>query len=435
MAYQRAQQRTRSACNYVTIASKVICSPPPSMVHNYSKASAAAADYDDVDVVTCTPGPALSRAWHATSRLPQAKRKLDLESPPTMATPRVPDEGSTPKRGRPPSSSSSSSGGGGKRKLQTRGKLASPERTRFDTSLGLLTRRFVGMLRSSPDGVLDLNVAVTTLDVQKRRIYDITNVLEGIRLIQKESKNKIRWRGCSVGEQQRAAARQTQRRREIADMEAAEGRLDEMIAAATLQLRLVTEDAANRRLAYVAYRDIRRIPEFREQTVIAVRAPPETRLEVPLPGDVVAATTQMSLRSERGEIDVYLCPEEEGASGSEELAKYSRARGPGADDESRGGDTSQIERILTTPCGIRADNTPTKRGRACVTVATATPSSSCGLGGATDFSPLKLFQTEDQYGDDGAFVQLEPPITDADYTFTLEESEGISDLFDAAGVL
>ncbi len=31
--------------------------------------------------------------------------------------------------------------------------------------------------------------------MQKRRIYDITNVLEGIGLIEKKSKNNIQWRG------------------------------------------------------------------------------------------------------------------------------------------------------------------------------------------------------------------------------------------------
>ena len=31
--------------------------------------------------------------------------------------------------------------------------------------------------------------------VQKRRIYDITNVLEGINLIEKKSKNNIQWKG------------------------------------------------------------------------------------------------------------------------------------------------------------------------------------------------------------------------------------------------
>jgi hypothetical protein len=40
-----------------------------------------------------------------------------------------------------------------------------------------------------------LNDAVLELKVQKRRIYDITNVLEGIGLICKERKNNIRWNG------------------------------------------------------------------------------------------------------------------------------------------------------------------------------------------------------------------------------------------------
>lgn len=33
---------------------------------------------------------------------------------------------------------------------------------------------------------------------QKRRIYDITNVLEGIGLIEKKSKNSIQWRQVFV---------------------------------------------------------------------------------------------------------------------------------------------------------------------------------------------------------------------------------------------
>lgn len=34
-------------------------------------------------------------------------------------------------------------------------------------------------------------------------------------------------------------------------------------------------------LAYVTYQDIRAVGSFKEQTVIAVKAPPQTRLEVP----------------------------------------------------------------------------------------------------------------------------------------------------------
>lgn len=35
------------------------------------------------------------------------------------------------------------------------------------------------------------------LKVQKRRIYDITNVLEGINLIQRYKKNHVRWVGTA----------------------------------------------------------------------------------------------------------------------------------------------------------------------------------------------------------------------------------------------
>ena len=71
---------------------------------------------------------------------------------------------------------------------------------RYDSSLGLLTKKFVHLIQTSPDGVLDLNTAAKTLDVQKRRIYDITNVLEGIGLIEKKSKNNIHWK-CVISRQ------------------------------------------------------------------------------------------------------------------------------------------------------------------------------------------------------------------------------------------
>lgn len=53
-------------------------------------------------------------------------------------------------------------------------------KARHDNSLSVLTKKFVELIKSSPNLTLDLNEAVKELNVQKRRIYDITNVLEGM---------------------------------------------------------------------------------------------------------------------------------------------------------------------------------------------------------------------------------------------------------------
>jgi hypothetical protein len=42
---------------------------------------------------------------------------------------------------------------------------------------------------------MDLNDAVGKLAVYKRRIYDITHVLEGLGLITRYKRNEIRWVG------------------------------------------------------------------------------------------------------------------------------------------------------------------------------------------------------------------------------------------------
>ena len=65
--------------------------------------------------------------------------------------------------------------------------------SRAENSLSLLTTRFLDLLHKAPDNSVDLNEAAVVLDTQKRRVYDITNVLEGIGLIEKMSKNKIKW--------------------------------------------------------------------------------------------------------------------------------------------------------------------------------------------------------------------------------------------------
>ena len=57
------------------------------------------------------------------------------------------------------------------------------------------------------------------LQVQKRRIYDITNVLEGIGLIEKKSKNNIQWKGAGGSEASEAEQQQAELRQQVAQLQ------------------------------------------------------------------------------------------------------------------------------------------------------------------------------------------------------------------------
>ncbi|XP_062839834.1 transcription factor E2F6 [Anolis carolinensis] len=177
-------------------------------------------------------------------------------------------------------------------------------KTRYDGSLVHLTQRFMELLRTAPQGVLDLNEVSRKLGVRKRRVYDITNVLDGIHLIQKRSKNHIEWVGSDIKNITRRTPEQQKLRDEIYDLTIMEEALDELIKDCAHQLFDLTDDKENSRLAYVTYQDIRSIQAFQDQIIIAIKAPEETRMEVPPPK---MNCIEVCIKSTKGPIDVFLC--------------------------------------------------------------------------------------------------------------------------------
>ena len=66
------------------------------------------------------------------------------------------------------------------------------------TTLVQISQRFLNLLESNKSGQVDLNTAADALNVPKRRLYDITAVLEGIGFLEKRSRNMIVWRCVCV---------------------------------------------------------------------------------------------------------------------------------------------------------------------------------------------------------------------------------------------
>ncbi|XP_051264775.1 transcription factor E2F6-like [Dicentrarchus labrax] len=169
--------------------------------------------------------------------------------------------------------------------------------------LGLLTQRFLELLLVAPGGSVDLRQAAASLQTHKRRVYDITNVLDGINLIQKESANRIKWIGrCPISSFLRK--NQLKSQSELENLKLVEDTLDGLIKSCARQLFDMTDDVESSASAYVTYEDVSRIRGFQEQTVIVVKAPEETKLEIPAPGE---DCIQVSLKAGRGPITVVTC--------------------------------------------------------------------------------------------------------------------------------
>lgn len=82
--------------------------------------------------------------------------------------------------------------------------------------------------------------------------------------------------GGACGGADEAAARRL--RREVRALSAREARVARAVAAAEAALARLSADHGAR--AYITYADLRSIRDFRNQTVIPIKAPPDTRLSV-----------------------------------------------------------------------------------------------------------------------------------------------------------
>ncbi|KAK6471874.1 mRNAion factor E2F1-like [Huso huso] len=302
------------------------------------------------------------------------------------------------------------------------------EKSRYDTSLNLTTKRFLELLAQSPDGVVDLNLASQVLEVQKRRIYDITNVLEGIQLITKKSKNNIQWLGSRLDGV--SGARYQALVKEVSDLGETEQRLDELITKCNLQLKLLTEDPQNKKYPSLNEPDLRNTVDPPDQLLMVVKAPPGTQMQVSDPSEGM----QISLKSPHGPIDVFLCPED-GVGVCSPVTGNSPSKAANQDLLLHA--VTPVTTTESTPCSSSQEVSLAPllipSGQEPLLTNALSP-----LRGLPDFGNLSPMMSSsyqlDRNSEDfslplDSFINLSPP-QNHDYHFGLEEGEGVSELFD-----
>lgn len=301
---------------------------------------------------------------------------------------------------------------------------ATPNSTvRSERSLGLLTIKFVTLLQEAEDGVVNLKEAVDQLAVkQKRRIYDITNVLEGIGLIEKTSKSSVQWTGgVGLTRTPEDDDRLVLLKSELEDLEKKESVLDQQKVWVQQSIKNTTEDTDNFSFAYVNHDDICKC--FNGNTLLVVLAPHGTLLDVPIPKAVEDSEEQyqIHLKSVNGPIDVLLINKDPAASAPVSLPVppprdlFSRGPRAAAAPSSEAAHTSRA-RGRRAKATQPPESLPTADAVSCRTAAPDTSANTIAdLMTSEVFAPL---------------LKLSPPPSERDYTYNLDESEGISDLFD-----
>ncbi|XP_067445159.1 transcription factor E2F4 [Thunnus thynnus] len=361
--------------------------------------------------------------------------------------------------------------------------------SRHEKSLGLLTTKFVTLLQEAKDGVLDLKAAADTLAVrQKRRIYDITNVLEGIGLIEKKSKNSIQWKGVGPGCNTREIAdKLIDLKAELDDLALRENELDQQRVWVQQSIKNVTDDSNNSPMAYVKHEDL--CGAFKGDTLLAIRAPIGTQLEVPIPEAVLNGQRkyQIRLKSSSGPIEVLLVNKDPSSASPvvlpvpppDDVLQNLPAPTPTSQLPSAASQAPKAAPATSTKPGLATTSAVIANQTAAVTEATSTTpltpttdtpatvtqqlQSSASLDGSVSssasavfepiksdpselldfpkelsemFDPTKEIMSGDLLEDlmssevFSPLLRLSPPPSDHDYIYNLDETEGLCDLFD-----
>ncbi|NXP24678.1 E2F5 factor, partial [Scytalopus superciliaris] len=258
--------------------------------------------------------------------------------------------------------------------------------------------------------------AADTLAVrQKRRIYDITNVLEGIDLIEKKSKNSIQWKGVGAGcNTKEVIDRLRYLEAEIEDLELKEKELDQQKLWLQQSIKNVMDDSTNHQYPF----KLIICNCFNGDTLLAIQAPFGTQLEVPRPemGQNGQKKYQINLKSSSGPIHVLLINKESSSS------KPTVFPVPPPDDLAQ--PASQPAAPATPPTPTTAPQNPPEHDLNQGQELPQTPVVDTPSGNISGDIIDELMSS-----DVFPLLRLSPTPGD-DYNFNLDDNEGVCDLFD-----
>lgn len=162
--------------------------------------------------------------------------------------------------------------------------------SRAENSLHSLTKKFFEYLKMTYPRPINTNSLASFLCVSKRRVYDVTNILEGLGYLKKRSVNSLEWTGGDFNQflsdkendpfsQNNIYSDQTVENQDLNMLEIEESALDREINELNINVQSMLQQESSITNAFVNHDDLLNIPTLSNKLVFVVKAPPETFLE------------------------------------------------------------------------------------------------------------------------------------------------------------
>lgn len=179
---------------------------------------------------------------------------------------------------------------------------------RSENSLYCLTKKFVKMIRASKDKIINLTTVAVELGVHKRRVYDITNVLEGLGLLGKWSVNSAKWIGENIDDHiENEDEKENLEYNNEKHTSNEEINLDKQIVELNTEIYNMSQCKTNLENAFVTFQDLQKLDSLKNKMIFSVKAPSDTIMEAP---KYEKGVYKMNFSAESGNIMVYYVSEE-----------------------------------------------------------------------------------------------------------------------------
>ena len=190
---------------------------------------------------------------------------------------------------------------------------------KIENSLSQLTQNFLNYIKKKGRVKISINDLVNDLNVKKRRIYDITNVLQGIGYLDKMGKNNFLWIKNNNDENNEHAppnsesakkdiisenyiSNYSQLKKEFDELKSKNNELDDLINRYREEFKLISEKNEFKIYGYINFDDIIELSRNENVHFMLIKAPKGTLINVIDDEEARKAYNKIKIQMENGKI-------------------------------------------------------------------------------------------------------------------------------------